>query len=304
MSKRFSLKSFLSNTKIDFMGVHKLVIFISIISIIISIALVFTRGLNFGIDFSGGVLIEARLAERADITEIRNLLSEETLGEISIQNFDEKDLMIRVSSSKDRDQNAIIKRIQEILNNNFDNIEYRKVDFVGPQVGKELITNGFLSLFLSFVFIMIYIWVRFDWQFGLGAILALIHDAALMFGFFSLSGLEFNLSSIAAVLTIIGYSINDSVVIYDRVRENLRKYKKMDLAELLNISINSTLSRTALTAGVTLASLFALIIYGGDVLKSFSIAVFFGIIIGTYSSIYISAPILLYMDPRKKDEKK
>lgn len=303
MANTFSLKSFLSNTKIDFMRFHKLVILISIISIIASISLVFFRGLNFGIDFSGGILIEARLAEKADLTEIRNLLSEENFGEINIQNFDEKDLMIRVSMDKEGDKNITIKKIQEILGNNFDNIEYRKVDFVGPQVGKELIINGLLSLLLSFIFIMIYIWVRFDWQFGLGAILALIHDAALMLGFFSLTGLEFNLTSIAAILTIIGYSINDSVVIYDRVRENLRKYKKMNLSELLNISINSTLSRTALTAGVTLASLLALIIYGGDVLKSFSISVFFGIIIGTYSSIYISAPILLYMDPRKKEEK-
>jgi preprotein translocase SecF subunit len=159
-------------------------------------------------------------------------------------------------------------------------------------------------LFLSFVFIMIYIWIRFDWQFGLGGIFALLHDATVTIGFFSITGLEFNLTSIASILTIIGYSINDSVVIYDRIRENLRNYQKMDLQLLINSSTNSTLSRTILTASTTLISLLALILFGGEALFSFSVATFFGIALGTYSSIYISAPILLYFDPRKKDENK
>jgi len=303
MSKRLSFRSFLIDTKVDFMKSHKFAIILSSFLIISSIALVLIRGLNLGIDFSGGILIEARLQENVDLSKIRKSLNVKEIGEVNIQNFDEQDIMIRVAKNKNDDnQNTVIKKIQEILSKEFPNIEYRKIDFVGPQIGKELIQKGFLALTLSFLSIMLYIWIRFDWQFGIGAIAALFHDTILTFGFFAITNLEFNLTSIAAVLTIIGYSINDSVVIYDRIRENLRRYKKLDLNQLLNMSINSTLSRTIITSGVTLLSLLALILFGGEVLKSFSLAVFFGIAIGTYSSIYISAPILLYMDPRKKKE--
>jgi len=285
------------------MGIHRLVIVISIISIVASTALLFIRGLNFGIDFSGGILIEARLNEKADLSKLHKILNKDEFGEITIQNFDESDIIIRASANKDeKDQGVAVKKIQASLNSNFSSVEYRKIDFVGPQVGDELIKSGLFALIMSCLFIMIYIWIRFDWQFGLGAIAALFHDTMLTFGFFALTGLEFNLTSIAAILTIIGYSINDSVVIYDRIRENLRKFKKSNLSDLLNSSINSTLSRTVLTSGVTLVSIIALIIFGGEALRSFSLATFFGIIIGTYSSIYISAPILIYMDPRKKKE--
>ena len=285
------------------MGIHRLVIVISIISIIASVILIFTRGLNLGIDFSGGILIEARLSEKTDFSKLHEILNKDEFGEITIQNFDENDIIIRASNNKDENQGVVIKKIQAALSKSFSDVEYRKIDFVGPQVGGELIKSGLLALITSCLFIMIYIWIRFDWQFGLGAIAALFHDAMLTFGFFALTGLEFNLTSIAAILTIIGYSINDSVVIYDRIRENLRKFKKSDLSDLLNSSINSTLSRTVLTSGVTLVSIVALIIFGGEALRSFSIATFFGIIVGTYSSIYISAPILIYMDPRKKKER-
>ena len=284
------------------MGVHKLALYMSVVCIIGSLALVFVKGLNFGIDFAGGILIEARMQEGVDVSKVRELVSAE-IKDVQVQNVDQKDLLIRVAKT-DEEQSVVVKKIQEILSANFSNVEYRKIDYVGPQVGAELIKKGFLALFLSFAFIMIYIWIRFDWQFGLGGIFALIHDAVLTLGFFSLSGLEFNLTSIAAILTIIGYTINDSVVIYDRIRENLRRYKKMDLAELINSSTNSTLSRTVLTSGVTLISLLALMLYGGEALHSFSTATFVGIVIGTYSSIYISAPILIYLDPRKKEEAK
>lgn len=303
MAKKFSLRSFLSDTKVDFMGIHRVVIAISIASIIISFVLLFTRGLNYGIDFAGGILIEARTSEKIDVAKVRAVLDPKEFGEITIQNFETNDVIIKAAAAKGKEQGATVKKIQEALNQNFPGIQYRKVDFVGPQVGSELILNGFLAFFMSCLFIMIYIWVRFDWQFGLGAVAALFHDAVLTIGFYSVTGLEFNLTSIAAVLTVIGYSINDSVVIYDRIRENLRRYKKMDLAELLNSSINSTLSRTILTSSTTLVALISLILFGGEVLKSFSIATFFGIVVGTYSSIYISAPILIYMDPRKKDKK-
>jgi preprotein translocase subunit SecF len=295
---------------------HKIALILSVLSIIISIALVFTKGLNFGIDFAGGILVEARLSNNGeqvsnnsnfDVAGIRHLIGLE-VKDVQIQNIGQNigqnngldELLIRVPKSKSEDQAATVKKIQEILNINYSNIEYRKIDYVGPQVGAELIQKGVLSLLLSFIFIMIYIWIRFDWQFGLGGIFALVHDMIITLGLYSISGLEFNITSIAAILTIIGYSINDSVVIYDRIRENLRKSRKSDLSSLINSSINSTLSRTVLTSSVTLLSLLALILFGGEVLKSFSIATFFGILVGTYSSIYVAAPILLYINPRKE----
>lgn len=284
------------------MKVHKLALWASIFCMVASLILVFTKGLNLGIDFSGGILIEARMQSEVNVSEVRELLSKEA-KDVQIQNIDNQDILIRVSKSEAIEQSVLVKKIQEVLNQNYSNIEYRKVDFVGPQVGLELIQKGFLALFMSFAFIMVYIWIRFDWQFGLGGIFALIHDAIVTVGFFSITGLEFNLTSIAAILTIIGYSINDSVVIYDRVRENLRKHKKMDLSNLINLSTNSTLSRTVLTAGTTLTSLLALIFFGGEVLKSFSVATFFGIVLGTYSSIYISAPILIYLNPKREEKK-
>ncbi len=285
------------------MKMHKLALLASIICMLASILLVSIRGLNLGIDFAGGILIEARMQQNVDVAQVRQLLAGE-VKDLQIQNIDHQDLLIRVAKS-DIEQSALVKKIQEILNENYADIEYRKIDYVGPQVGSELIMKGVMALLMSFVFIMIYIWVRFDWQFGLGGIFALLHDVALTMGFFAITQLEFNLTSIAAILTVIGYSINDSVVIYDRIRENMIKFKKMDLAELINSSSNSTLSRTILTAGTTLTSLLALIIFGGETLRSFSIATFFGIALGTYSSIYISAPILIYLDPRdkKKDVK-
>jgi preprotein translocase SecF subunit len=295
-----NFRSFLSNTKIDFMKPHKVAVIMSIFFMLVSLVLVFTRGLNFGIDFAGGILIEARINDSYEIGQVREILSG-VVKEVQIQNVGDDDLLIRVSKSAENQQ-IIIKNIQEVLAKNFSNIEYRKIDYVGPQIGSELILKGLMALGLSFFFIMLYIWIRFDWQFGLGGIFALLHDAILTLGFFSITNLEFNLTSIAALLTIVGYSINDSVVIFDRVRENLRRYKKMDLAALINSSLNSTLSRTILTAGVTLVSILALIFFGGEVLFSFSCAVFFGIAIGTYSSVYIAAPILIYIDPRKKEE--
>ncbi len=301
------LRSFLLDTKINFMKVHKIALFLSIASIIASIALVAVKGLNFGIDFSGGVLMEVRI-ENADVKKVREVF-EGQIKDVQIQNVD-SDFLIRVAKNsqslenKDGGQQILIDNIKNILEKNFNQVSYRKIDFVGPQVGAELIMKGFMALILSFVCIMIYIWIRFDWQFGAGGIFALLHDTALLLGFFSLSGLEFNLTSIAAILTVIGYSINDSVVIYDRIRENLRVMKKADLADVINSSLNSTMSRTFLTSITTLFSLLAFILFGGEVLKSFSVATFVGILIGTYSSVYISAPILLYFDPRKKDEDK
>ncbi len=302
MTLLIKIRSLFSNTKIDFMSIHKIAIGFSIFCIIASLIILFTKGLNLGIDFSGGILIEARFEDSVDISKIRNIISSE-IKDVQIQSSGEKDILIRISKSN-QEQSLVVKSIQKILQQNFSNIEYRKIDYVGPQIGSELIYKGFFALLLSFIFIMIYIWIRFDWQFGLGGIFALVHDAIVTLGFFAISQLEFNLTSIASILTIIGYSINDSVVIYDRIRENIRKYKKTNLSQIINSSTNSTLSRTVLTASTTLISLLALIIFGGDVLFSFSVATFFGILIGTYSSIYISAPILIYFDPTKNKKTK
>jgi preprotein translocase subunit SecF len=308
MAKKFSIRSIFSNfavgSKIDFMRVHKFALILSVVLSILSLSLIAVRGFNLGIDFSGGILIEVKFQEKVELHQVRELLDNKKLGEVSLQNFDDQNFMIKVSQDKNVDQNQITKQIKAILDANFSNIEYRKIDFVGPQIGGELIKKGFMALIFSFAFIMIYIWIRFDWQFGLGAIVALIHDAILTLGLFSLTGLEFNSTSIAAILTIIGYSINVSVVIYDRIRENLRKYKQMNLSELINISLNSTLSRTLITSSITLLTLVSLIVFGGEALKSFSIISFAGIVIGTYSSVYISAPVLLYIDPRNKKSKK
>jgi len=308
MTKKSSSKSILSNflvdTKTDFMGVHKLALAISIALSILSIILVLSKGLNLGIDFSGGILIEAQFQEKVELSKLRELLDEKAVGEITLQSFDDTNFIIKASQNKNLDYNQTIKQIKAILDNNFSNIQYQKTDFVGPQIGSELILNGLLALCLSFILIMIYIWIRFDWQFGIGGVIAIIHDTILVLGFFAISNLEFNSTSIAAILTVIGYSINDSVVIYDRIRENLHKFKSLKLSELLNLSLNATLSRTILTSSTVLLTLLSLMIFGGEALRSFSIATFFGIVIGTYSSIYISAPILLYIDPRNKASKK
>ncbi len=287
------------------MRLHKINVSISGFLIIASIILIFSKGLNFGIDFAGGILIEARF-ENATTASLRKTLSNQ-IENIQIQNIDstdqkKSDFIIRIPSSN-LEQEKIVSAIQQMLNEKFSNIEYRKIDYVGPQIGAELIQKGLLALSLSFFFIMVYIWIRFDWQFGVGAIITLIHDAILVLGFYSVTQLEFNSTSIAALLTVIGYSVNDTVVIFDRIRENLRRFKKMDLSNLINSSINSTLSRSVLTSGLTLLSLIALVFFGGKVLLSFSLATFFGILIGTYSSIYISSPLLLKYDPRIKKDK-
>lgn len=295
-----------SHTKIDFLGKKWLAFSLSTILIIATIILLFTKGLNFGIDFTGGILIEAEFAQAPDITKMRSELKSTGIGDISLQTFGKPtNIMIRIGqeAAEESARNKIVDLVKTKIAESFGNeVEYRRVDYVGPKVGAELIRGGIVALLLSFASIMLYIWFRFEWQYGLGGILALLHDAIITLGFYSFTGLDFDLSSIAAILTIIGYSINDSVVIYDRIRENLRKYKKMPIEELLNLSVNDTLSRTILTVSTVLVAVFTLIIVGGEVIKSFSMATFFGILVGTYSSIYISAPILVFFNIRRDGE--
>lgn len=307
MSFLSKIRSIFSDTEIDFMRLSRVSILISAICIIASIILVITKGLNFGIDFTGGILIEARFEKQVKTSDLRSILTKQT-EKTQIQKIDNKDssfseFLIRLPSSNEK-QSEVVHKIQKLLDDNFKNIEYRKVDYVGPQIGLELIKKGLLALTLSFIFIMFYIWVRFDWQFGIGAIVTLIHDTIILFGFYSLTQIEFNTTSIAAILTVIGYSVNDTVVIFDRIRENLRRFKKSELQTVINSSINSTLSRTVLTSGLTLLSLSALVLFGGKTLLSFSLATFFGILIGTYSSIYISSTFLIKFDPRVKEKDK
>lgn len=290
----------LNNTSISFMKYHRIALALSCFFILASFVSFGVKKFNFGIDFTGGVLVELK-ANNVSLSDLRKDMSAEGFEGVSLQNFGKDGIMIRLplvgdKDSKGNESMAMVDAVKNLLSEKYQNkVEVRKVDFVGPQVGSELILKGLLALTLSFAAIMFYIWIRFDWQFGVGAVIALVHDAILILGLFSITGLEFNLTAVAAVLTIVGYSINDSVVIYDRIRENMRKYKKMEIREILDTSLNSTLSRTVLTAGSTLLALIPLIMFGGATLESFSKAVFFGVIIGTYSSIYISAPVLIYM---------
>lgn len=294
------------NTKIDFLGKKWPAFSFSLILMVLTVVLLFTKGLNFGIDFTGGILIEAEFKEAPDLTKMRHSLKETGIGEISLQTFGKpNNVMIRIGqeAAEESSRIKIVDVVKTNIANNFGKeVEYRRVDYVGPKVGGELIKGGIVALLLSFASILGYIWFRFEWQYGVGGVVALIHDAWLTIGFFSLTQLDFDLSSIAAILTIIGYSINDSVVIYDRIRENLRKYKKMPIDELLNVSINETLSRTILTVSTVLIAILTLILVGGEVIKSFSLATFFGILIGTYSSVYISAPILIFLNLRPASE--
>ena len=298
MIKLFPIRFIKDNTKIDFMGAKKINFLLSFFAILASIAFIAINSLNFGIDFTGGVLIEAKFANKPNVEKIRKIVDQLQLSDLKIQDFDDYNIMIRIGTnvSKSKNVSALIEQVKNHLTDNYgEEIDFRKTEYVGPQVGKTLIKKGILAITLSFAAIMAYVAFRFKWQYGFGIIIALIHDTILTLGLMSFLKLEFDLTSIAALLTIIGYSVNDSVVIYDRIRENFKKYKTKKIHELINLSINETLSRTILTVLTTLISIVGLIIYGGPALHSFSVTVFLGIVIGTYSSIYISAPILIYL---------
>ena len=276
---------------------------ISISLVAISLLLLVFKGLNFGIDFTGGVLIEIRSKnETINLTKLRDDLNKLNVGEIQLQTIgSEKDIAIRVqkySPGQDKQLDSI-KKIKSALANI--EIEFRRTEYVGPKVGKELIKAGLIAVIFSLLGILFYIWLRFEWFFALGAIIALIHDVFLTIGFFSIFQFEFNLATVAAVLTIAGYSINDTVVIYDRIRETSRKYKKVIFEEIINLSLNSTLSRTLMTSLTTLLALLALFIFGGNVISSFVIALIWGVIIGTYSSLYVASPILLILNADKRN---
>ncbi|MEQ9144893.1 MAG: protein translocase subunit SecF [Parvibaculaceae bacterium] len=267
--------------------------------VIASIALFFANGLNYGIDFRGGTMIEIGTEGPADIGDIRSRLAALNLGDVQVQEFGEPtDVLIRVEQqgeTAESDQN-VVEKIKAELG---DGVEYRRVEVVGPKVSAELVEAGTLAVVIAVLLMLVYIWFRFEWQFSVGAVLALVHDVVLTIGIFSVLQLEFNLSIIAAILTIVGYSMNDTVVVYDRIREKLRKYKKMDLGDLLDLAINKTLSRTVMTSVTTLLALASLYIFGGEVIRGFTFAMMWGVVVGTYSSIFVAAPLLLILGVKR-----
>ena len=280
-------------TNYNFSSKFKPANILSIILFILSVIFISFKGLNYGIDFKGGTLIELR-STNTDVSSIRNSLNDMNLGDVNIKKFGkEGDFLIKVEEQGDN--NNLIPKIKKKLSDNLNSeINFRRVENVGPKVSAELLQSGIIAITLSLAAMLFYIWVRFEWQFSVGAIVALFHDVVITLGVFSLLSLEINLSIIAAVLTIVGYSMNDTVVIYDRVRENLGKYHKLEIANIANLSINETLARTIITSVTTLLALFSIFILGGEILRGFSFAMILGVFIGTYSSIFVASPILKF----------
>jgi preprotein translocase subunit SecF len=274
---------------------------LSSLLIIASLIILIFKGLNFGIDFKGGTLIELRSIDtKINVSSLRDNLKQMNLGDVSVKKFgNDQDYLVKFENKNKREN--IIAEIRSNLDKSFgNNFDFRRVENVGPKVSSELLKSGIIAISISLAVMLIYIWVRFEWQFSLGAIIALFHDVIVTLGLFSLLNLEINLSIIAAVLTIVGYSMNDTVVIFDRVRENLRKYSDIKIFELTNISINETLSRTLITSITTLLALLSIFFFGGEILKGFSLAMIFGVVFGTYSSIYIANTVLVRLKVSQK----
>jgi len=300
------------NSNVNFIGMRWGAFVLSSLLMAMSIFVLMQKGLNMGIDFTGGMVVEIRTPVIPDLEEMRSQLNDLDLGSVSIQEFgNADDLLIRLSeqvapegwvSAEYKDYNSfVIAMLQDKINNIFEGgeVDYRRIEFVGPQVGGELKLKGLYAVLFSLLGIMTYIWFRFEWQFGVAAIVALAHDAMATLGLFAFIQMEFNLSTVAAILMIAGYSINDTVVVFDRIREDLRKYKKKPFPEVFNMSINRTLSRTLMTSLTTLLALIALYIFGGEVIRGFVDALIFGILVGTYSSIFVASPVLMMMNVKR-----
>ena len=288
-----------ADSSYPFMDYRKIFIISSLILILSSVLLLSFKGLNLGIDFKGGTLIEIS-TKNSDIAELRRILSP-NFNDVSLQEFGNSEtIIIRLQNETNVESIETVNQVKNLINDKVS--EFRRSEFVGPTISSELLWKGLQAISFALLAILTYIWLRFDWQFGFGAVVALSHDVLFTLGVLSLFNIDFSLSSIAAILTICGYSLNDSVVIYDRIRENLRKYKKLELSELFNVSINNTLSRTVMTSLTTLIALFSLYIFGGEVIKPFAFAMIIGVIIGTYSSIYIAVPTLLIFKFRPQDD--
>ena len=300
----FRLKLVPTHTAIPFMRWSRPAMALSLLLMLGSIVAAVAPGLNFGIDFRGGTLIEVRTPGPADLSAMRGALGGIGLGEVSLQEFgSERDVLVRIERQQGEPaaQERAVAQVREALGQAIGpGIEYRRVEFVGPKVSEDLIEAGVIAVALAALLMLAYIWFRFEWHFALGAIAALAHDVTVTIGLFAAAQLPFTLSTIAALLTIVGYSINDTVVVYDRLRENLRKYKTMAMPDLVDLSINETLSRTTMTSFTTLLALFALFIFGGSVIRDFVFAMIWGVVIGTYSSIFVATPLLLMLGLGKR----
>ena len=304
------------DTKFEFIKARFIAFILSSVVILTSAVAMFGLNLNFGIDFRGGTLLEISLEDDIDLGAIRNELGALNLGDVQVQEFGAKNIaLIRVETLSAEDVSRVTGRlvegdeaaqqivnlmVQDALNTRFENIDYRRVEVVGPQVSGELVVAGSVAVVVALALMLIYIWLRFEWQYSVGAVLALSHDVIATIGFFAITQLEFNLSTIAAILTIVGYSMNDTVVVYDRIREEFRKYKSLPTPDVLNMAINRTLSRTILTSGTTLIAIIAMALIGGPALQGFALALIWGVVIGTYSSIFVAAPLLTLTGVRRE----
>ena len=306
---------FNQSKEIEFFSFSNLLSYISLGAILVSIILFFVLGLNYGIDFRGGTMFMVSSSEKIKVSDVRNTLSGSNLGDVSISQATNPLETLSAGTLTSTDNIFIIKvektegqnietKVKALLLNKVPDIKFLQIESVGSKVSSELVRNGMLAVLFAVISVLVYIWLRFEWQFALGAVFALIHDVILTIGVFSILRYEFNLSIIAALLTIIGYSLNDTVVVFDRVRENLRNFKSLPLLKVLNMSINNTLSRTIMTSVTTLLALFALYFLGGDVIRGFTFAMIWGVLVGTYSSIFVAAKILLILDVKRNwDEK-
>ncbi len=280
---------------INFVSKFKKANIASIIIFTLSVIFIFFKGLNYGIDFKGGTLIELRTETSIDASSIRDTLNSMSLGDVNVKRFGkEGDYLIKVEQKNENNSNLIPEIKETLINNLNADVDFRRVENVGPKVSSELLESSIIAISLALAAMLFYIWVRFEWQFSVGSIIALFHDVIITLGIFSVLSLEINLSIIAAVLTIVGYSMNDTVVIYDRIRENLLKYTKISISDVSNLSINETLARTIITSVTTLLALVSIYLLGGEILRGFSFAMILGVIIGTYSSIFVASPILKF----------
>ena len=287
------------NSNISFLKFYKQFYLLSFLLIVISFISFFSKGLNLGIDFKGGTVIEMQFDKRYTATNIREALIQQELGDVKVKEFGNNQTFLAIFEKKSGKSDFIPNVKAQLEKSLTETINFRRVEMVGPKISKELTKSGIYAVLIALILMLFYIWLRFEWQFSLGSILALLHDVMLTLGAFSIIGFEFNLSIIAAILTIVGYSMNDTVVIYDRIRENLKKDDRSDLSDLINISVNETLPRTLKTSITTLLALIAIYFFGGEILRGFSFALIWGVIVGTYSSIFIAAPLILIFNVKR-----
>ena len=295
-----SIRWIKKDLRINFLRFKNFASLLSLLAIIFSLTFLFYKNLNFGIDFEGGTLIELQKNDDLSLSQIRGELSSLNIGDFQIQTFgSENNILIRIENSSSLISGADLTTSELITSKLGEGVTIKRTEIVGPKVSSELIQKGIIAIIIAVFLMLFYIWIRFEWQFSIGAVTALVHDVLITIGLFSFLQIEFNLSIIAALLTIIGYSMNDTVVVYDRIRENLRKYKQMPVLDLINQSLNDTMSRTLLTSVTTLLALFSLYFLGGEVLKGFTLAMIIGVFIGTYSSVFIASQIILYLNVKR-----